>query len=92
MYGAMFADSDGHDQQIRDAGMRAELSDGQFVRSTNQWSDPRTQMLVYNYDQEEVAQAYMERQRLVSDKAVKRRTCGGVEEMLEEGLIARLNC
>jgi salicylate hydroxylase len=44
---------DGPEQQARDRGMRAEVEGKHFLESTNQWSDPVTQMWAYGYDAEE---------------------------------------
>ncbi|KAL6917090.1 hypothetical protein FSHL1_008255 [Fusarium sambucinum] len=43
---------DGPLQQARDQGMRAEVEGKPFVESTNQWSDPITQLWAYGYDAE----------------------------------------
>ncbi|KAF4448971.1 salicylate hydroxylase [Fusarium austroafricanum] len=43
---------DGSLQQARDLGMRAEVEGKPFVESTNQWSDPTTQLWAYGYDAE----------------------------------------
>ncbi|CAI6098383.1 unnamed protein product [Clonostachys chloroleuca] len=53
---------DGPDQQARDLGMRAEVEGLSFVESTNQWSDPTTQLWAYGYDaEEEVRKAWESR-------------------------------
>ncbi|RKL31235.1 hypothetical protein BFJ72_g11252 [Fusarium proliferatum] len=44
---------DGPLQQARDLGMRAEVEGRPFVESTNQWSDPVTQIWAYGYDAED---------------------------------------
>lgn len=44
---------DGPLQQARDLGMRAEVEERSFVESTNQWSDPVTQLWAYGYDAEQ---------------------------------------
>lgn len=44
---------DGPLQQARDLGMRAEVEGRPFVESTNQWSDPVTQIWAYGYDAEQ---------------------------------------
>ncbi|KAM0205010.1 hypothetical protein ACHAQI_009558 [Fusarium lateritium] len=44
---------DGPLQQARDDGMRAEVEGKPFVESTNQWSDPVTQIWAYGYDAED---------------------------------------
>jgi salicylate hydroxylase len=44
---------DGPLQQARDLGMRAEVEGRPFVESTNQWSDPVTQVWAYGYDAEQ---------------------------------------
>ncbi|KAK7413357.1 hypothetical protein QQX98_007734 [Neonectria punicea] len=50
---------DGTEQQARDCGMRAEVEGRSFVESTNQWSDPVTQLWTYGYDaEEELRQAW----------------------------------
>lgn len=43
---------DGAEQQARDRGMRAEVEGKYFIESTNQWSDPVTQLWTYGYDAE----------------------------------------
>ncbi|KAF4965567.1 hypothetical protein FSARC_6652 [Fusarium sarcochroum] len=43
---------DGPLQQARDLGMKAEVEGKPFVESTNQWSDPTTQIWAYGYDAE----------------------------------------
>ncbi|KAF7547171.1 hypothetical protein G7Z17_g7919 [Cylindrodendrum hubeiense] len=43
---------DGREQQARDSGMRAEVEGKYFIESTNQWSDPVTQLWTYGYDAE----------------------------------------
>jgi salicylate hydroxylase len=43
---------DGPEQQARDRGMSAEVDGHHFVESTNQWSDPVTQLWAYGYDAE----------------------------------------
>lgn len=44
---------DGPLQKARDLGMRAEVEGRPFVESTNQWSDPVTQIWAYGYDAED---------------------------------------
>ncbi|KAF4335208.1 salicylate hydroxylase [Fusarium beomiforme] len=44
---------DGPLQQARDLGMRPEVEGKPFVESTNQWSDPVTQIWAYGYDAED---------------------------------------
>ncbi|RGP72626.1 salicylate hydroxylase [Fusarium longipes] len=44
---------DGPLQQARDLGMEAEIKGRPFVESTNQWSDPVTQIWAYGYDAED---------------------------------------
>lgn len=46
---------DGPEQQARDRGMRAEVEGKPFTESTNQWSDPVTQVWAYGYDAEVAA-------------------------------------
>ncbi len=43
---------DGPQQEARDRGMRAEVEGKPFLESTNQWSDPVTQVWAYGYDAE----------------------------------------
>jgi salicylate hydroxylase len=45
---------DGPQQEARDRGMRAEVERRPFMESTNQWSDPVTQLWAYGYDAEQV--------------------------------------
>lgn len=44
---------DGPLQQARDLGMKSEVEGKPFVESTNQWSDPVTQIWAYGYDSED---------------------------------------
>lgn len=44
---------DGKRQEARDRGSEAEVKGRHFVTSTNQWSDPTTQLWLYAYDAEE---------------------------------------
>ncbi|KAL2204839.1 FAD/NAD(P)-binding domain-containing protein [Sarocladium strictum] len=44
---------DGPEQEARDRGMKAEVEQRPYVQSTNQWSDPVTQLWAYAYDAEE---------------------------------------
>ena len=41
---------DGPAQRARDAGMEDEVKGVHFIRSSNQWSDPITQIWAYGYD------------------------------------------
>lgn len=77
-------DPDGDDQRRRDAGMAASLTDEHYIRSTNQWSDPATQIWLYNHDAERVSTNYLDA-RLGPVTSSKRR---GVDEMVEAGLLA----
>ncbi|KAH7191708.1 uncharacterized protein B0J16DRAFT_393636 [Fusarium flagelliforme] len=49
---------DGPLQQARDLGMKAEVEGKPFVESTNQWSDPMTQLWAYGYDAERAMEEY----------------------------------
>ncbi|CAK7206130.1 hypothetical protein SEUCBS139899_008914 [Sporothrix eucalyptigena] len=51
--GKLWHFADGPEQRARDAGMSAEVEGRPFVESTNQWSDPTTQLWAYGYDAEE---------------------------------------
>lgn len=44
---------DGPQQQARDRGSEAECQGRHFITSTNQWSDPTTQLWLYAYDAEQ---------------------------------------
>ncbi len=86
------SDPDGEDQQRRDDGMAATLTGEHYVRSTNQWSDPPTQIWLYNHDAEAVASRYME-----DVVGYKKKNSGKVsaglspeEELIEAGLLPRL--
>lgn len=46
---------DGPQQQARDRGSAAECEGSHFITSTNQWSDPTTQLWLYGYDAEQEA-------------------------------------
>lgn len=50
--GRLWHFADGEEQEARDEGMRAEVEGRGFVESTNQWSDPTTQVWAYGYDAE----------------------------------------
>jgi salicylate hydroxylase len=50
--GKLWHFADGPQQQARDRGMRAEVEGRHFLESTNQWSDPLTQLWAYGYDAE----------------------------------------
>jgi salicylate hydroxylase len=50
--GVLWHYPDGPEQQARDRGMSAEVEGRPFVESTNQWSDPVTQLWAYGYDAE----------------------------------------
>lgn len=43
---------DGPEQEARDRGSEAEVKGDHFITSTNQWSDPTTQLWLYAYDAE----------------------------------------
>ena len=49
---------DGPLQQARDLGMKAEVEGKPFVESTNQWSDPVTQLWAYGYDAERAVEEH----------------------------------
>ncbi|KAK4171586.1 hypothetical protein QBC36DRAFT_365923 [Triangularia setosa] len=50
--GVLWHYPDGPEQQARDRGMSTEVEGRPFVESTNQWSDPVTQLWAYGYDAE----------------------------------------
>lgn len=76
-------DADGEDQAARDAGMAATLTGEHYIRSTNQWSDPPTQLWLYNYDAEGDTDRSLDK-RL----GTKSGASSGVQEMREKGLLA----
>ncbi len=61
--GKLWHFADGPQQEARDAGMRAEVEGKPFVESTNQWSDPVTQLWAYGYDAEKVARELWQAER-----------------------------
>ncbi|CAK9780354.1 unnamed protein product [Cutaneotrichosporon oleaginosum] len=73
---------DGEDQRARDAGMAATLTGEHYIRSTNQWSDPSTQIWLYNHDAEGDTDRFLDT-RLGTKTAPK----SGVQEMREMGLL-----
>lgn len=81
-------DEDGPDQIRRDAGMAATLTGEHYVRSTNQWSDPSTQIWLYNHDAEMSARIYMEQNLgLATPKGMA--VMSARDELVAEGLLAR---
>ncbi|EKJ72042.1 hypothetical protein FPSE_07784 [Fusarium pseudograminearum CS3096] len=58
---------DGPLQQARDLGMRAEIEGRPFVESTNQWSDPVTQLWAYGYDAEQAIESLWRTERASVD-------------------------
>ncbi|KAG5660838.1 hypothetical protein KAF25_002481 [Fusarium avenaceum] len=54
---------DGPLQEARDLGMRAEVEGRPFVESTNQWSDPVTQVWAYGYDAEQAIESLWRSER-----------------------------
>ncbi|KAH6877159.1 salicylate hydroxylase [Thelonectria olida] len=65
--GRLWHFADGAEQQARDAGMRAEVEGRAFVESTNQWSDPTTQLWAYGYDAEKEVREAWDTRRGVSN-------------------------
>lgn len=51
--GILWHFEDGPQQQTRDRGSAAECEGRHFITSTNQWSDPTTQLWLYAYDAEQ---------------------------------------
>ncbi|BEI83393.1 hypothetical protein CcaverHIS002_0312610 [Cutaneotrichosporon cavernicola] len=74
---------DGEDQVARDAGMAATLTGEHYIRSTNQWSDPSTQLWLYNHDAEGHTDLFLD-----THLGTKGGTKSGVREMREKGLLA----
>lgn len=63
--GVIWHYEDGSEQQARDRASEAECQGRQFISSSNQWSDPTTQLWLYAYDAElEVSKHW---QRLVTE-------------------------
>jgi salicylate hydroxylase len=56
--------------------MAASLTDAHYIRCTNQWSDPATQVWLYGHDAEAEA-----------DRAVQEGQQSGIEEMVAAGLL-----
>ena len=54
---------DGPLQEARDRGSRAECEGRHFITSSNQWSDPTTQLWLYEYDGERAVYDEWERMR-----------------------------
>jgi salicylate hydroxylase len=50
-------------QEARDRGMKAEVEGKHFLESTNQWSDPVTQLWAYGYDAEGVVRELWQTER-----------------------------
>lgn len=63
--------------------MAATLTGQHYIRSTNQWSDPPTQIWLYNHDAEGDADRYLDEKLQTVRKASKT----GVQEMIEVGLL-----
>jgi len=66
--------------------MAASLTNEHYIRCTNQWSDPPTQIWLYNHD----AEAEADRIIAESMPATKGEKGTGVQEMIEAGLLAPL--
>lgn len=95
------SDPDGREQQARDRGMRASLSGEQYLRSTNQWSDPRVQLWLYAHDAEASAKEVLNR---LSQNVVEAAVANGkgaanghgstsshIDEMIAWGLLSSSN-
>lgn len=72
---------DGADQEARDAGMADTLTKKHYLRSTNQWSDPGTQVWLYGHDAERAADRYLD------ELGGKVKVVFGVQEMVDTGLL-----
>ena len=57
---------DGPEQQARDAESRPEVIGQPFTRSSNQWTDPTTQLWAYGYNAVEVVREHLLDQRRVA--------------------------
>lgn len=67
--GILWHFEDGDLQEARDQGSRAEVEGRHFVTSTNQWSDPTTQLWLYAYDAEkEVERRWAELYKEIAEK------------------------
>jgi salicylate hydroxylase len=62
--------------------MAATLTGEHYIRSTNQWSDPTTQLWLYNHDAEGDTDRFLDA-RLGTKGGPK----SGVQEMREKGLL-----
>lgn len=68
--------------------MAATLTSCHYVRSTNQWSDPATQVWLYDHDAEMATRRYLEREvRLPRPEGWKE--LSDWDELVEAGLVAR---
>lgn len=76
---------DGPDQRARDAGMAASLGDTHYIRCTNQWSDPATQIWLYNHDAEREADLFLDNKE--AKAGIKVASKSGVQEMRDAGLL-----
>lgn len=82
--------ADGADQAARDAGMAATLTGEHYIRSTNQWSDPATQIWLYNHDAEREADIYLDAHLAASKEIAKAAKASGIQDMIDAGLLARM--
>ena len=81
--------------------MRASLSGEQFLRSTNQWSDPRVQLWLYAHDAEASAKKVLDRlPKNAVEAAVahgkgaangRGNTSSQIDEMIAWGLLSSSN-
>ncbi|CAD6587330.1 MAG: hypothetical protein CYPHOPRED_003897 [Cyphobasidiales sp. Tagirdzhanova-0007] len=77
---------DGPDQEARDAGMAASLGNEHYIRCTNQWSDPSTQVWLYGHDAEaEALRIVTKANRLRTDSSSK--LPKGMDDMRLAGLL-----
>lgn len=64
--------------------MAATLTGEHYIRSTNQWSDPPTQIWLYNHDAEGSADRFLDARLGTGKKAAAK---SGVQEMKDIGLL-----
>ncbi|ORY24553.1 hypothetical protein BCR39DRAFT_486220 [Naematelia encephala] len=79
--------ADGEAQSRRDMGMAASLTSEHYIRSTNQWSDPSTQIWLYNHDAERNADVFLDGFLKDTSKMASSLCKDGVQEMIDEGFL-----
>jgi salicylate hydroxylase len=67
--------------------MAAELTEGHYIRSTNQWSDPATQCWLYGGDVAEEADAVLKAKFGKESSGGQEQTVSGIQAMIGAGLL-----